>query len=87
MVVLCDDNVICDSALRSALEAATKNSFLEPTSFSESNKVERAECQRICYEFLQWARRLREAEIDSYRPLFAKVDADASGYIDHKELT
>mmetsp|Transcript_40720 Transcript_40720/g.93658 ORF Transcript_40720/g.93658 Transcript_40720/m.93658 type:complete len:1192 (-) Transcript_40720:104-3679(-) len=37
-------------------------------------------------EFLQWARRLREAEIDSYRPLFAKVDADASGYIDHKEL-
>mmetsp|Transcript_43819 Transcript_43819/g.101231 ORF Transcript_43819/g.101231 Transcript_43819/m.101231 type:complete len:1128 (-) Transcript_43819:129-3512(-) len=37
-------------------------------------------------EFLQWARRLREAEIESYRPLFAKWDADGSGSIEEEEL-
>eukprot|EP00747_Dinoflagellata_sp_TGD_P019529 gnl/TRDRNA2_/TRDRNA2_127234_c0_seq2.p1 gnl/TRDRNA2_/TRDRNA2_127234_c0~~gnl/TRDRNA2_/TRDRNA2_127234_c0_seq2.p1 ORF type:complete len:588 (-),score=134.52 gnl/TRDRNA2_/TRDRNA2_127234_c0_seq2:101-1813(-) len=37
-------------------------------------------------EFLGWARRLREAEIEEYRKEFALFDADGSGTIDAPEL-
>mmetsp|Transcript_11952 Transcript_11952/g.27944 ORF Transcript_11952/g.27944 Transcript_11952/m.27944 type:complete len:1048 (-) Transcript_11952:208-3351(-) len=37
-------------------------------------------------EFLLWARRLREVEIESYRPIFASHDSDGSGNIDKSEL-
>jgi len=37
-------------------------------------------------EFLLWARRLREAEIESYRPIFKSYDSDGSGNIDRHEL-
>eukprot|EP00930_Biecheleria_cincta_P046401 TRINITY_DN319_c0_g1_i1.p1 TRINITY_DN319_c0_g1~~TRINITY_DN319_c0_g1_i1.p1 ORF type:complete len:1076 (+),score=224.38 TRINITY_DN319_c0_g1_i1:64-3291(+) len=37
-------------------------------------------------EFLVWARRLREAEIDEYRMVFKKADPDCSGTLDADEL-
>eukprot|EP00931_Biecheleriopsis_adriatica_P040060 TRINITY_DN22915_c0_g1_i2.p1 TRINITY_DN22915_c0_g1~~TRINITY_DN22915_c0_g1_i2.p1 ORF type:complete len:1096 (-),score=232.65 TRINITY_DN22915_c0_g1_i2:55-3342(-) len=52
----------------------------------EKAKREQAEASMTFREFLRWARRLREAEVEVYRAEFERCDEDGTGALDSEEI-